>query len=161
MPDPLQYEFNKFNQSEEKKHRSVQFSGLYCIGSPESIYWRVKFGHKPSAFKIGKSVDCLRRFNEYRLYYPFADNGMQVYLMLMMPHALTKEQKSNVDRAETYVLSELKRLYPKSANWPGIDDQFRLTFSRSECSGVNMQVIKNLFVKAGQRGLRPLPVGGK
>ena len=145
MPDPLQYEFNKFNQSEEKKHRSVQFSGLYCIGSPESIYWRVKFGHKPSAFKIGKSVDCLRRFNEYRLYYPFADNGMQVYLMLMMPHALTKEQKSNVDRAETYVLSELKRLYPKSANWPGIDDQFRLTFPRSKwCSGVNMQVTSEI-----------------
>ena len=93
MPDPLQYEFNKFNQSEEKKHRSVQFSGLYCIGSPESIYWRVKFGHKPFAVKVGKSVDCLRRFNEYRLYYPFADNGMKVYLMLMMPHALTKAKK--------------------------------------------------------------------
>ena len=73
--------------------------------------------------------------------------------MLMMPHALTKEQKSNVDRAETFVLSKLKRLYPKSANWPGIDDQFRLTFSRSEwCSGVNTQVIKILFFKVRDSG---------
>ena len=78
---------------------------------------------------------------------------MKVHLILMMPHTVTKEQKSSVDRAETYVLSELKRLYPKSANWPGIDDQFRLTFSRSEwCSGVNMEVIKNLFAKVQDSG---------
>ena len=123
----------------------------------ESIYWRVKFGHQEYAVKVGKSVDCLRRFNEYRLYYPFSDPDMKVHLILMMPHAVTKEQKSNVDRAETFVLAELKRLYPKSASWPGIDDQFRLTFSRSEwCSGVNMQVIKNLFAKVRDSGITAL-----
>jgi len=153
MPDPLQYEFNKFNQSEEKQHRSVQFSGLYCIGSPESIYWRVKFGHQEYAVKVGKSVDCLRRFNEYRLYYPHSNPDMKIHLILMMPHAVTKEQKSNVDRAETFVLSELKRLYPNTSHWPGIDNQFRLHFSRSEwVQGVNMQVITKLFAKARDSG---------
>ena len=109
MPDPMQNDFNLFNQKEETtKHRSIQFAGLYCLGSPESWHYRVVYGkHKP-AVKIGKSVDILKRFNEYRLYYPFAHPDMKVHCMLMMPHAVTKEQKSNLDRAETFVLSQLK-----------------------------------------------------
>ena len=154
MPDPLQSDFNKFNQLEEStKYRSVQFAGLYCIGSPESWHYRVVFGNHKPAVKVGKSVDILKRFNEYRLYYPFSPIEMKVHLMLMMPHAVTKEQKSNLDRAETFVLSELKARYPKTENWPGIDNAFRLHFSRSEwVEGVRIEVIAGLFRKVRDSG---------
>ena len=63
MPDPMQYEFTIFNQKEETtKFRSVQFAGLYCLGSPESWHYRVVFGHHKPAVKIGKSVDILKRY---------------------------------------------------------------------------------------------------
>ena len=93
MPDPTQNDFNVFNQKEEAtKHRSIQFAGLYCLGSPESWHYRVVYGkHKP-AVKIGKSIDILKRFNEYRLYYPFSHPDMKVHCMLMMPHAVTKSR---------------------------------------------------------------------
>ena len=108
--------------------------------------------HKP-AVKIGKSVDILKRFNEYRLYYPFAHPDMKVHCMLMMPHAVTKEQKSNVDRAETFVLSQLKGRYPATENWPGIDNAYRLHFSRSEwVEGVRIEVVAALFRKVRDSG---------
>ena len=71
----------------------------------------------------------------------------------MMPHAVTKEQKSNLDRAETFVLSNLKERHPATENWPGIDNAFRLHFSRSEwVEGVRIPVIADLFRKVRDSG---------
>ena len=36
--------------------------------------------------------------------YPFVNPGMQNHLLFIMPHAITKDEKLNVDRAEQYIL---------------------------------------------------------
>jgi len=147
MPHPLSLELIDYNAQDAKtKHRSIVFSGLYCIGSPESEFWRVRFGKHKLGVKIGKSYDILRRLNEYLLYFPFSNPGMRVHCLLCMPHAQTKAQKSNVDRAETFVLRELKKKYPSAQNWPGIQERFRVYMSRSEwICGVPLVEVEKLF----------------
>ena len=110
MPSALGIEFLNHNaKQEEATHHSIKFSGLYCLASPESGFWRVHYGSKPRAYKVGKSVNVLTRLNEYALYYPFINPEMQIHSLVCMPYAQTVAQKSNVDRAETWVLGELKK----------------------------------------------------
>ena len=55
MPHPLSLELIDYNARDAKtKHRSIVFSGLYCIGSPESEFWRVRFGKH----KLSVKVEC-------------------------------------------------------------------------------------------------------
>ena len=147
MPHPLSLELIDYNARDAKtKHRSIVFSGLYCIGSPESEFWRVRFGRHKLSVKVGKSYDILRRLNEYLLYFPFSNPGMRVHCLLCMPHAQTKGQKSNTDRAESFVLRELKKRYPSAQNWPGIEERYRVYMSRSEwICGVPLVEVEKLF----------------
>ena len=70
-----------------------------------------------------------------------------------MPHALTKEQKSNVDRAETLVFSTLKEHHPNHNQWPGVDNRSRLIFSRSEwMQGIDLGEIEALFRQVRDSG---------
>ena len=154
MPHDLSLAFLDHNALEQQaRHRSTEFSGLYCLGSPESeVYRPARWGVK-KAVKIGKSVSILRRLNEYLLYYPFAMPGMKLHCLLCMPHAQTKEQKSNVDRAETFVLSTLKERHPNHSQWPGVDEKYRLYFSRSEwVQGIPLKEVEDLFKEVRQSG---------
>ena len=111
MPHPLSLELIDYNARDAKtKHRSIVFSDHYCIGSPESEFWRVKFGKHKLSVKVGKSIDILRRLNEYLLYFPFL---IQVCAFTVYYVCLTRkprQKKSNTDRAESFVLRELKKV---------------------------------------------------
>ena len=73
-----------------------------------------------------------------------------------MPHAQTKEQKSNVDRAESYVLRKLKEKYPSAQNWPGIEERFRVYMSRSEwVCGVPLVEVEKLFKEVAAADFGP------
>ena len=79
---------------------------------------------------------------------------MQIHSLVCMPHAQTAEQKSNVDRAETWVLPELKKKYPRHSHWPGIPQKWRLFFQRSEwVENINEGVIEKLFSEVQSSGL--------
>ena len=154
MPSDLGVQFlDHCAQSEKTKHHSIKFSGLYCIGSPESEFWRTTYGKLPHGVKIGKSIDVIRRMNEYLLYYPWASpQGTKIHCLLCLPHAVTKDAKANVDAAERWVLSTLKERYPSHDHWPGIAEKYRLYFSRSEwLQGVRLSVVENLFKVAQQK----------
>jgi len=144
MPADLGIQFLDENaKRQESKHRSIQFSG--CLGSAESEFWRKIYLHRKPAVKIGKSYDVVKRMNEYMLYFPFANPGMRIHCLLCFPHAVTKLQKSKVDRCETYLLSTLKTRYPNRGNWPGINEKYRLFFQRSEWTGIPLPEIETLF----------------
>ena len=125
MPHPLQIDLINYQQKLEHAQRSFQISGLYTIASPESQIYRRERGFG-QAYKIGKLWDICKRMNKYLLAYPFVNPGMQIHLLLLIPHAITKEEKSNVDRAEQFVLKLLKDQYPNNRYWPTIKERFRL-----------------------------------
>ena len=118
MPSDLGIAFLDHNaQLEKQKHRSIQFSGCYCLSSAESWTYRPKYvPHAPKGCKVGKSISIARRMNEYMLYYPYQHPGMNNHCLLCMPHAQIKEQRSNVDRCETYLLATFKEQYPNHNN---------------------------------------------
>ena len=146
MPTDLSAAFLDHNALEEQnRHRSTNFSGLYCLGSPESEIYRPAFKKTPPAVKVGKSINIITRMNQYALYYPFSMPGFRIHCLLCMPYAQTKAQKSNLDRAETFVLSTLKGRYPNHNQWPGVG-KYRLFFSRSEwMQGIPLKEIEDLF----------------
>ena len=128
----------------EHAQGSFQISGLYTIASLESQIYRRERGFG-QAYNIGKSWDICKRMNEYLLAYPFTNPSMQIHLLLLMPHAITKEEKSNVDRAETYILSKLKEKFPNDRYWPGVTERFRLYQKRSEWFQGSIDHIERLF----------------
>ena len=147
MPTDLSAAFLDHNaETEKSKHRSTKFSGLYCLGSLESEVYRPKYKMTEPAVKVGKSINIIDRMNQYALYYPFSDPTFRIHCLLCMPYAVTREQKSNVDRAETFVLSTLKQRYPNHNQWPGVGNRFRLFFSRSEwMQGIPLKEVEDLF----------------
>ena len=54
--------------------------------------------------------------------------------------------KKHADRAESFVLRELKKKYPAAQNWPGIEERFRVYMSRSEwVCGVPLVEVEKLI----------------
>jgi len=155
MPHPLQIDLINYQQKLEHAQRSFQISGLYTIASPESQIYRRERGFGQS-YKVGKSWDICKRMNEYLLAYPFVNPGMQIHLLLLMPHAITKEEKSNVDRAEQFVLKLLKDQYPNNRFWPGIKERFRLFQKRSEWIQCPLEKIELAFREATKQNFGPM-----
>ena len=101
MPHPLSLELIDYDARDAKtKHRSIVFFGLYCIESPESEHWRVRFGEHKLGVKVGKSIDILRRLNEYLLYFP---------LSIMYASRANQDTKKQHGSHESFVLRELKK----------------------------------------------------
>jgi len=76
------------------------------------------------------NLQVVGRMQTYLLYYPFKSPGF--YCLIMMLHAVTAAQKSNLDRCERWILSDLMSRYSSINNWGGIPEQNCKYLSRSE-----------------------------
>ncbi len=153
MPSALSDKFLRYCQRTAKtQHNSIKAGGCYCLASPESGYWRPRFGHRKSTVKVGKSWDICKRMNEYMLNYPFNDPGLDLQFMLLMPHPESNQQRANIDNAEKFILSTLRARYSRHWHWPGLLERNRLYPPRSEWGrGVPREEIAHVFRQAAKR----------